>query len=446
MEAKIKIINDEKLKKDYEITVPYSLVQEKINESAKNLQSKVNLKGFRKGQVPISVIVEKYGKSIMAEESDKIISEQVQKIVQDNNLKIAMQPKIDVKTFEEEKDLEISASFEIFPEVPEIELKKLKINKKEAKISEEDIEQGIEKLVKFFKKWNKEDDSYKAKDGDAVNIDYVGKVDKIEFEGGKAEGHQLEIGSKSFIEGFEEQLIGKKAGNEVKVKVKFPKEYHAPNLSGKKAEFDVKINEVLTSQKPEITDEFVKENFGIDSKEKLKEAVEKQIKDNYQNLSKEMFKKELFDILNKKYDFDLPLGLVEEQTDSLFKEIQEQAKTNPEMFKNDKEKEKVKLEKQKLAERMIRCGIILNDIATKNNIEATSEEVNNELQKIMQRYQGQEKAILEYYQKNPNAVQQLKGNVIEEKSVDFIIENGETQIKELSAKEFDKLWEKINKE
>jgi trigger factor len=434
MEVQIKNISDKKLKKDYEIVVPYQIIETKVNESITKIRKTLSIKGFRKGQVPVDVIKEKYGKSIMAEESDKLISEQVKKIIIDNDLKVAMQPKIDVKNFDEGKDLEISASFEIFPEIPEIDVQKIKITKREAEIDDLDIKEGIEKLLKFFRKWDKQEGSYKAKNGDAVNIDYVGKIDKEEFAGGSAKGHQLELGSKSFIDNFEEQLIGKKAGDEVKVKVKFPKEYHSEEFAGKKAEFDVKINEVLTSKLPEINDEFIKENFGIENEEKLKEAVEKQIKDNYDSLSRDMFKKELFDFLDKKYDFDLPEGIVEEQLKSLMKD------------EKDQEDKKIEKEKKKTAQRMIRCGLILNDLAQKNKVEASNEDINNELQKIMQRFAGQEKAIIEHYQKNPSAIQQLKGSVIEEKTVDFIIKTAQIESKKISLKDFDKLWEKMNKE
>ncbi len=446
MEVQIKKIQDKKLRKDYEINIPHSLISSKIEEQAKKLQPKVNIKGFRKGQVPTKIILEKYSQSIMADESDKLISKQIKKIIDENNYKIALQPKIEIKTFEKDKDIEISATFEIFPEVPEIDLKKIKITKKQAKISEKDVEEGIEKMLKYFKTWQEQDPSYKAKIGDAVNIDYVGKVDKEEFEGGKAQSYQLELGSKSFIDDFEEQLVGKKAGDEVKVKVKFPKEYHSQNMAGKKAEFDVKINKVLTSSLPEINDEFIKTNFGLESLEKLKEAIEKQISQNYENLSKDAFKKELFDFLNKKYDFDLPEGLIEQQFQSLWSETEEELKENPEKFKNDKEKEKAKDEKRKIAQRMIRCGIILNDLSIKNKIEPSNEDINNELQKIMQRFAGQEQQVIEYYQKNQNAISQLKGTIIEEKTVDFIIKNAEIEIKEFSLKDFDKMLEKLNQE
>ncbi len=444
MEIQVKLTNEEKLKKEFEITIPSSVVEKKVNDSAAQVGKTINLKGFRKGQVPAKVVLEKYGQSIMAEESDKIVSEQIKKIVKDHDLKIAVQPKIDVKTFEKGKDLEISASFEIFPEVPQIELEKIKLSKKEVKTSNEDIKEGMEKLFKYFKKWEKQEDSYKAKLGDSVDIDYEGSVDGEKFEGGTAQGYQLELGSKSFIDNFEEQLVGKKAGDEVKVKVKFPKEYHSEKLAGKKAEFKVKVNKVLTGELPEITDEFIKNNFGIESQEKLKEATSKQIADNYNHLSREMFKKDLFDYLNKKHDFDLPEGLVEEQLKKLWAETEAELKTNPDKFKNDKEKNKAKEEKRKDASRMIRCGIILNEIANQNKIEPTSADIDKELQKVMQQYPGQEKAIIEYYQKNPEAIGQLRGSLIEEKTIDFIISKVNLDKKEVSTKEFDKIWKKFN--
>ena len=445
METQVKIILDKKLKKDYQIVVPHKIIEDKVNNSIAEVRKTLNLKGFRKGQVPIEVIKQKYGQSIMAEESDKIVSQEVKKLIKDKNLKIAMQPKVEIKTFEEGKDLELSASFEIFPEVPEINIEKIKLVKREIEIGEKDIAEGVEKLLKFYRKWNKKD-GQKAKIGDAVNIDYVGKIDKEEFEGGSAKGHQLELGSKSFIDDFEEQLVGKKAGDEVKVKVRFPKEYHSAKFADKKAEFDVKINEVLTSELPEINDEFIKNNFGLENKEKLEEAIKSQISGNYDNLSRDMFKKELFDFLNKKYDFDLPEGLVEEQLKGLWQEVEQELKTNPEKFKSEKDQEKAKNEKRKIAQRMIRCGIILNDIAEKNKIEASTDDINKELGKILQKFAGQEKTVIDYYQKNPSAVSQLKGSIIEEKTVDFIIEKADIDKKKTSLKDFDKLWEKINEE
>jgi len=439
MEVAIKNTYDKKLKKDYHITVPFGLVDGRINDYIEKIRGTFSLKGFRKGQVPLEVIKEKYGKSIMAEEADKIISETLRKIVDENKFKLALPPKIDIKTFESGQNVEFTAVIELYPQLPEVELNKIKITKRDAEIEASDVDEALNKMLKFYRKWNKQDAGHKAKMGDAVNIDYVGKIDKVEFEGGSAKGYQLELGSNSFIDDFEKQLTGKKAGEEVRVKVKFPKEYHKEEFAGKAAEFDVKINEVLTGEMPEVNDEFVKNNFGMENKEKLVEAVKKQLSDSYENMSRTLFKKELFDFLNKKHDFELPAGLVEEQLTQLMNDVES---TN----KSEKELEKAKDKKRDLAERMIRCGMILSDLAQKNKIEITNDDINKEFSKIMMRFPGQEKAVMEYYQKNQSAVQQLRGSILEEKAIDLILEKSALDKKKVSLKDFDKIWAKSNEE
>lgn len=446
MEVQIKNTYDKKLKKDYHVVVPYQLIELRINDYVAKVRGNFSLKGFRKGQVPVEVIKEKYGSSIMADESDKIINDTIKKIVQDNNIKLAMSPKIDIKNFEQGKDVELVATMELYPQIPEIDLSKVKVTKRETEISAADLDESLKKLLKFYRKWNAKDAAYKAKMGDSVNIDYVGKIDKEEFEGGAAKGYQLELGSKSFIDDFEEQLVGKKAGEQIRVKVKFPKEYHKEEFAGKAAEFEVKINEVLTAEMPEINDEFIKNNFGLENKSKLEEAVRKQIEDNYQSMERNLFKKELFDFLNKKYDFELPEGLVEEQLKSIWDEVEEEIKANPTKFKNDKEKEKAKEKKRETAERMIRCGMILSELAQLNKVEVTNEDINQEIGKILTRFPNQEKAVLEYYQKNAGAVQQLKGSIIEEKTIDLILKHPSLDKKKVSLKDLDKLWQKASEE
>jgi len=444
MEVQIKNIYDKKLKKEFQVTIPYQLIDAKVGDYIEKVRGNFSLKGFRKGQVPLEVIKEKYGQSIMADESDKIINDTIKKIVTDNNIKLALSPKIDIKNFKQGQNVELTATMEIYPQLPEIEFNKVKVTKRDAEISEADLDESLKKLLKFYRKWNAKDASYKAKLGDSVNIDYVGKIDKKEFEGGAAKGYQLELGSKSFIDDFEEQLVGKKAGDETRVKVKFPKEYHNEEFAGKAAEFDVKINEVLTAEMPEINDEFIKNNFGLENKAKLEEAVKKQIDDNYKGIERNLFKKELLDFLNKKYDFELPAGLIEEQVNNLWAEIEEELKANPNKFKNDKEKEKAKDKKREIAQRMIRCGMVLSEVAQKNKIEVTNDDINQEIGKILARFPNQEKAVLEYYQKNSGAVQQLRGSIIEEKAVDFILNQPGIERKKISLKELDKLWQKAS--
>ncbi len=438
-EVQIKNILDKKLKKTYQIVVPYSLIEAKIDKVVEGVKKTYKLDGFRKGQVPTNIIKQKYEASIMAEESEKIINETSKKIINDNNLKLALTPKVEVKVFEPKKDFEYDVTMEIFPAVPEIELKKIKIVKKEAEVGKVEIDEFITKITKHHRKWESQSGGYKAKIGDALNIDYVGKIDKEIFEGGSAKGHQLELGSKSFIDDFEDQLVGKKAGDEVRVKVKFPKEYHSSQFAGKAAEFEVKINEVLVGKDPELTDEFIKNNFGLESLVKLEEIAKSQVEGSYIEASRTIFKKELFDFLNKKYDFELPEGLVEEQFKNIWAEVERELKENPNKFKNEKEQEKSKEENRKLAERMIRNGIILADLSDKNKISVTNEDLIAEINKKASQFRGQEKMVAEYYQKNPEAIQSLRGQILEEKAINFILENAAIEIKKISVKNFDKI-------
>lgn len=446
MEIQIKNTLDKKLKKEFNVVIPSTLVSQKVDEYINKVRPTFNLNGFRKGQVPASVIKEKYGKSIMTDEADKVINDTIRKIVEEQKIKLALPPKIDVKTFEEDKNIELTAALEIYPEVPEVDQSKIKVTKRDAQITAADIDESLTKLLKFYRKWNAKEASYKAKNGDSVNIDYLGRIDKVEFEGGAAKGYQLELGSKSFIDDFEDQLVGKKAGDEVKVKVKFPKEYHKEEFAGKAAEFEVKINEVLTAEMPEINDEFIKNNFGLENKQKLEDAVKSQIEGNYKEIERNLFKKELFDFLNKKYDFELPEGLVEDQFNSIWAGVEQEIKSNPNKFKNEKEQNKAKEKYRETAERMIRCGMILSDVAQKNKIDVTGEDLNKEIGKILARFPNQEKAVIDYYQKNPSAVQQLRGSIIEEKTIDLILSNPSLETKKVSLKELDKLWQKANEE
>lgn len=446
MEIKIKNTFDKKLKKDFQVIIPYQLVEGRVNDHIAKIKNKISLKGFRKGQVPPSIIKEKYGQSIMADESDKIISDTIHKIVKDNNLKLALSPKINIVAFEANKDVEFTTSIEIYPQIPEIDLERIKLTKREIEISAEDTGEALNKLLKLYRKWNKQDKPYKAKIGDSVVIDYLGKIDKNEFKGGASKEYRLELGSKSFIDDFEEQLVGKRAGDECLVKVKFPKDYHNSEFAGKAAEFDVKIHEVLTGEMPQLTDEFIKDNFGLDSQEKFLDALKRRLEQDYEEISNSLFKKELFDFLNKKYDFDLPTGLVEQQFSKLWAEVEEELKNNPAKFKSEREKEKAKEKKRNLAERMIRCDMILSDIAQKNKIETNNDDLNQELRKILARFPGQEKIVTDFYQQNQGALQQLKGSVIEQKTVKFISASQSIEKKKTSTKDLDKMWQKANEE
>ena len=431
-------ILDKKLKKGYKIKVPYAIIDKRIDVQVKEIQKDYKMKGFRSGQVPLDIIKQKYETSIMADESQKIINEVSKTIIDDNSLKLAITPKVEVDIFEPKKDFEYQVSMELFPDVPEIDFNKLKLVKKEVETSKKDIEEAITRVTSNYKEWNKEEESYKSKKGDKVDINYVGKIDNKEFEGGSAKNHGLELGSKSFIDNFEDQLIGKKAGDKVKVKVKFPKEYHNEKFAAKKAIFDVEVNFVSTTKDLEINDQLVKEKFGIETLEKFEEEIKKQIEFANESASKNLFKKDLFEILNKKFNFDLPEGLVEEQLSNIWSQIEEEEKKNPDKFKNDKERQKLKEEKRNISAKMVRSGIILSDLTGKNKITVNDNDILEEVNKKASQFPGQEKMVIEYYQKNPQAIEEIKGLLIEEKVIDFILNNFNIETKKISNKDLQK--------
>ncbi|MDA9818345.1 trigger factor [Flavobacteriaceae bacterium] len=443
-EVQIKNVLDGELKKTYEIIIPNDLVEGKINHVVYDAQKNYGQKGFRRGKVPASVIKDQYSKSIMMQESEKIINETIGKIVEDGDLKLALRPNLDLKDFKEKEDIKCSLVLELFPEVPTIEIEKIKITKIAAKIADNEIQDELDRLLKTVANWNEKDG--KAKKGNAVNIDYVGKIDDVEFEGGSAKDHQLELGSKSFIDDFEDQLIGKRKGDEVKVKVRFPKEYHNDKFADKKAVFQVKINSVLEVEMPETTDGFIKEKFKVDNLAKLKEKAENDLRGRNEIISENIFKKEAIDFLNKKYDFDITEGLIEEELKKAWDKIEEELKTNPDKFKNDKEKRKAKDSQREKSTKHIRTGIIMSDLIKKNNIAVTDEDIDQELDKRCAQFPGQEELFKNYYKSNPQMLDSIKGPLLEKKIMDLILAKAVVKHKNYSIKDLEKEYKKVYKD
>lgn len=446
MQFEISNILTKDLNSDYKVIINNSIISERINNRVNELRPKINIKGFRKGNVPSNVIIEKYGQSLLAEESEKLANEAIKKIIDDNKIKIATRPKIDIKELKLNEDLEFTVFLELFPTIPDIELNKIKITFREADITENDINENIDKLAINFSESQEAQPSHKAKIDDIVNIDYVGCIDNIEFDGGSAKGHKLVLGSNSFIDNFESQLVGKKAGDEVVVKVKFPKNYHNYEFRGKAAKFNVKINNIEVINKLELTDKIVKDKFGLDDISKLRENVSKNLTDSYNNISTNLYKKELYDIFIKKYSFMLPEGIIEMQFKHLYQDIEEQIKKNPNLFKSEKEINKEREKQRDIAIRTITAGYIISDISKKNNIEPTQEDITNEFQKIMAQYPGQQQQVMKYYQENPDAINNIKEIITERKVIEFIIDNSSTVKKKTSITDIDKLWQKANEE
>ena len=433
-EIQITKILDRELKKDYQILVPYSLIESRIDQAIDNIQKNYKMDGFRKGQVPKNIIKRKYELSMIGEEAEKIINETSRKITDENNFRLAIAPKVEVKVLEPKKDFEYIVSIEILPIVPEIDLTNITVIKRNVEADKENIDEFVRKIPESHRKFDKTAIDYEAKNGDIVYIDYLGKIDGKAFEGGDAKNYELELGSHSFIAGFEEQLIGKKSGDDVVVRVKFPEKYHDNNVAGKDAEFEVKINSILSVTLPELNEEFLKEKYGFDNISQLEEMAKKQIEEVFEESARFLFKKELFDFLNNKYEFAVPESLVNDQFKNIWQEIEVKNK-----FVNDEDKEKAKQENLKLATRMIRSGIILSDLATKNNLTVSDDEMIADINKKISRFPHQADLFVRYYKENPDALRKVRGTILEDKVIDFIITQAGIKIAKISVKDFQNL-------
>jgi trigger factor len=432
-------IIDEDLEKKYQVIIQFATIDKKIDDYILKIKGNYSQSGFRKGYVPAKIIKDRYLQSIMAEESQKIINENIKKIIDENNLALAISPKIDIKKFEYGHDFEYEVTFEMMPKVPKIGFDKIKITKSQPNITQKDIEEETTKSLAILKKWSEKSDDKKSNKKDSLNINYVGKIDGKEFEGGKAENQDLEIGSKKFIDDFEDQLVGAKKNDQIKVKVKFPKEYHNKELSGKKAEFDVTINKISSSELPEITDELIKEKFNLDNLSQLQDQSKEKISKEYQNFSNFIFKLELSDYLNKKFDFSLPEGLINERFDKSWPEIEK--KDFPNGFDSDKEKKKLKEKYRKNLEKDLRCSLIFSDIAKENNITIEENDIDDIISEKAKLFPGNEELFKNFYMQNEEMLQQVKSEIFEQKIIKFFEENIQTKYKSYSLKDIDKEYQ-----
>lgn len=431
----IKKISDKNLELEYEIIVPLDEFNQEINKELEKQQKTLKIDGFRKGKVPLNVIKNKYSALVLSETAENLVEKTINQIIDENKYNLISRPKIEVKVLEMNKDFEFKATLNLFPEIPEIKYEKIKLKKQVAEVNDDEMNKAKDRILKNFAKWTEQDKDYVSKIGDKVKIDFLGKLKGEPFEGGKAENYELELGSKSFIDTFEDQLVGKKAGDEVEVKVTFPKNYHSEKLAGQPATFDVKIHSVSTAEKQELTDEFVKENLGLESVEKLNEAINKELTSLYTKTTKNKLKDDVFEWLKKNVKVELPKNIVEEEFNRQWAQVEKELKNNPNKFKDDKEKDKKKKEVEQNAEDSIKLGLILSEIGKKNNIQVQEAEVIEEIRQRAAAMPGQEQMIVDFYLKNKPALNQITGSLLEDKVVDFIASKANAEEVKLTPEE-----------
>ncbi len=432
VQMKITETENKGLSRAFDVVIGAKTVEEKMERELARVSKNVKLPGFRPGKIPASVLKQKYGQSVMGETLDRLVNEASEELVKKNNLRPAMAPKVSIKEFKEGGDLSLSIAFEIMPEVPEIAFGKITVERPVVEVDEVELNRAIDMLRNRYRGLKAKDKAAKAEKGDVVIIDFKGFVKDVAFEGGEAKGYSLELGSGQFIPGFEEQLIGKKAGDSLDVNVTFPKEYHKVELAGAPAKFEVTVHEVKEVELPEADDAFAK-TLGQDSFAQLKEILEKQLAGEYAGMVRNNVKKELFDKLEPVCKFDVPPGMLKLEFDAIWKQF-EQAKARGEA-EDDKSEAEMKKEYEEIAARRVKLGILLSDIARKQSIQVTGDELGRAVQEQARMFPGQEKQVYEYYKSNPQAVQELRGPLLEEKAVDYILTQVTTKDKKVTLKE-----------
>lgn len=385
------------------------------------------IRGFRTGHIPLSVLRQRYNGQAWGEAIDKALNNDLQKYSEEKKLRLAAQPKVDLGEYKIGEDIEYTAEFDVLPTLPEIDLDKFTVTKKIAKFDEKEVDVALENIRKSRSTAEKQDDKYAAQNGDVAVIDFKGFVGKEAFEGGEAKKHHLILGSGAFIPGFEDQVIGHKAGDEFDVNVTFPKEYHAENLSGKKARFEVKVHEVRKHILPEMNDELAKE-VGQESVEKLKEHIRNIIKNQYEEVAQREMRNELLDTLADKVKLELPTVLVDQE---LTMAKQEHDQHNAEHGHDHKWDEK---QEKKDAERRVKLGLILAEWGTQNKVEVTRDDLQQAIWAEASRYPDP-KQVFEFYNKTPNAVAMLRGMVFERKALDTMLTHVKQKEKTVPAEE-----------
>ncbi len=404
---KVRINSKKGLKTILSILVDKKTIQKKLDEKLNELQHKVHLKGFRPGKVPPNVIKSQFGKAIYGEVIDGILKETSAKAIEENKIKVAGQPKIDLKTFGEGKDLDYTMELNTLPEIQLKPLSKIQTTDYEITVDENTIDKRVHEIAKGQQNFKDKQDNEKSEKKDVVIFDYKAKVEGKDFEGNEGKNVQLILGRNLFIKGFDDQLIGVKKNDIKLVSVNLPENFPKKELANKKAVFECKIINLKKPIETKIDDEFAKK-MGAKNIEDLKNLVKKQISNEYKNSLSAITKKDILEQIEKFHSLDLPDNLIEQELNVISQSEK----------KEDVEKNKEK--NTRLAKSRIKTGLVLNEIAEKNNLKISENEIKGEIEKQIKGMPGQEKMIMDYYQKNPSAIARLRGALYEEKIIELI--------------------------
>ena len=428
-------LSAEGLKREYKVVVEAGEIAEKVDARLRELAKTARIPGFRPGKVPVKLLKKQYGRSVMGEILEATVESHSKQILGDNNLRPALQPKIEVTSFDEGTDLEFKMDVEVLPEVPEVDAKGIALTRLVAEATDDQIERSMDNLAKSSRKFEELEGPRPAQAGDELSIDFVGTIDGEPFEGGKAEDFRLVLGDNFMIPGFEDQLVGAEAGGEKELDVTFPEDYPKEELRNKAAKFAVTVKAIKSPLDQEMDDEFAK-GFGAESLDDLRGKLRERIEEDYKQTSRNRLKRELLDHLADTYKFEVPPGMVDLEFNSIWKQLEAEMEREGKGFDDSEQSEEEAREEYKqIAERRVRLGLILSDIGTKNDVKVNEDEMRQALMRQVQQFPSQQKEVFEFYRENPAALEQLRAPIFEEKVVDFMAELANVTEKSVSVEE-----------
>ena len=410
----------EGLKREFRVVIGANDINEKLEHRLLEIGEQVKVPGFRPGKVPLQILKQRFGSSVMGEVVERAVNDSSNQALNEKGVRPALQPKIEIVAFDEGKDLEYTMAIEVMPDINIMDFAKVELEQVTVEATEGEIDEAVKRLASQLKQTEPIAKPRKSKSGDVLVIDFRGSVDGEELPGMAGEDHHLELGSNRFIEGFEEQLIGLDGGEERTITVTFPKEYANDKLAGRETKFDVKIKEIREAILPEIDDEMAK-SMGAENLTELRGKVKEQIEREYQQITRARLKRGLLDQLAEGHDFEAPPGMVDAEFEAIWQQVKsdlDQGKVDPE--DEGKSEEDLQSEYREIAGRRVRLGLLLSEVGRANSIDVTQDELNRALMSEAQRYPGKEREVFEFYQKTPEALANLRAPIFEDKVVDFI--------------------------
>jgi trigger factor len=431
------------LKREFQVQVPAADLAARVTERLGELKDRVQLRGFRPGKVPVNHLRKLYGKAVMAETIEAVIRELNAKIVSERGLKLAMEPKVTIpneataveNVFGGQSDLAYTLALEILPKIELADFQGIKLERQVAEVTDAQINEALDKIAEQNRPFAAKAEGAKAEKGDRVVIDFAGRIDGAPFEGGTGGDVGVNIGAGTFIPGFEDQLVGMAAGATGVVKVTFPENYVNSQLAGKDVEFDVTVKSLEAPGKVTLDDSFAK-SLGLESLDKLKEAVKARLQQEHVALSRQKLKRELLDKLDEMHKFALPPTLAEDEFRNVWTAVEGDLKAQGRTFADEgTTEEKAREEYRGIAERRVRLGLVLAEIGEKNKITVTEEEITRAVVERARQIPGREQEIWDYYRKNPAAVAAIRAPIFEEKVVDFLIELAAITEKQVSRED-----------